>query len=176
MDNKQELIKKLRQHKYPIPIIVLLSAISGYYWLPSSDPDLCQVLSVYDGDTMTLQCPGKTEKTKVRFYCIDTPERQQKPWGKQAGDHLKSIAGDYVRLVEFDQDRYGRIVGEVYAGQMNLNLEQVKSGQAAVYDAYCKDPKYKLAEEEAKQMKKGIWAESGLHQAPWQYRKERRNR
>jgi endonuclease YncB( thermonuclease family) len=171
------LISRLYRQKYPIPIIiiaVILSLVtSQWHSLPSfQKTDECEILSIYDGDTMTLQCPNKTEKTRVRLYCIDTPEKKQTPWGDKARDHLRAITSKHVRLVEIDKDRYGRTVGEVYAGDVNLNLAQVEAGQAAVYDAYCKDPKYKVAENHAKSTKKGIWAMNGLHQTPWKWRKK----
>ncbi|OQW91381.1 MAG: hypothetical protein BWK79_17015 [Beggiatoa sp. IS2] len=130
----------------------------------------CEVLNVYDGDTITVKCPGQADKTKVRFYCIDTPEMKQQPWGEQSRDYLRSIIGKTVHVVEINKDRYGRTVGEVYSGNVNLNLAQVEAGKAAVYDAYCKKPEYKIAEEQAKKAKKGIWSTSGLHQTPWKWR------
>jgi endonuclease YncB( thermonuclease family) len=136
--------------------------------------DECEVLSIYDGDTMTLQCSGNPEKTKVRLYCIDTPEMKQEPWGTQARDYLRSITGNMVKLVELDKDIYERIVGEVYSGNVNLNLAQVKAGKAAVYDAYCENSEYKAAEKEAIDAKLGIWSEPGLHQTPWEWRKQER--
>jgi endonuclease YncB( thermonuclease family) len=132
----------------------------------------CEVLSIYDGDTMTVQCLGNSEKTKVRLYCIDTPERDQIPWGTEARDHLRSVTGKTVKLVEIDEDIYGRTVGEVYSDNINLNLAQVKAGKAAVYDAFCEKPEYQAAETEAKEAQLGIWAEACLHQTPWEWRKQ----
>ena len=174
------MANRLHKQKYPVLVIVIIVVLS---LLMSNDfrrmlfpiaPDECEVLKVYDGDTMTLQCAGKTEKTKVRMYCIDTPEMKQKPWGTQARDHLRSIAGNTVKLVEVDKDRYGRVVGEVYSGDVNLNLAQVKAGKAAVYDAYCKKSEYKAAETEPKEAGLGIWSKPGLHQTPWEWRKQQR--
>ncbi len=176
------LTNRLHKQKYPMIVIIIIMVLS---LLMSKDflrilfpiaPDECEVLSIYDGDTITLQCSGKTEKTKVRLYCIDTPEMKQKPWGTQARDHLRSITGNTVKLVEVDKDRYGRIVGEVHSGEVNLNLAQVKAGKAAVYDAYCKKSEYKAAEKEPKEAKLGIWSEPGLHQTPWEWRKQKRSR
>jgi len=175
------LVRRLHKQKYPVLAIVIIAIASLLVnnnllknaFSPTA-PNECQVLKVYDGDTMTLQCAGKSEKTKVRMYCIDTAEIRQKPWGHQARDHLRSIAGETVRLVEINKDRYGRTVGEVYNGEMNLNLAQVQAGQAAVYDTYCKKPAYKLAENQAKQANLGIWSKYGAHQSPWEWRKEQR--
>ncbi len=177
------LVRRLHKQKYPVLAIVIIAVASllvNNNWLKNAfsptAADECKVLKVYDGDTMTLQCAGKSEKTKVRMYCIDTAEIRQKPWGHQARDHLRSITGETVRLVEINKDRYGRTVGEVYSGEVNLNLAQVKAGQAAVYEAYCKKPAYKLAENQAKQANLGIWSESGSHQSPWEWRKQQRSK
>ena len=173
------LIKRLHQQKYPLFIIILLviaSLLSSEQWLPglfsTSPVNGCEVIKVYDGDTLTLQCPGRNEPTKVRMYCIDTPEIKQKPWGIQARDHLRAIIGKTVQIKEIEKDRYGRIVGEVYSGNVNLNLAQVKAGQAAVYHTYCKNAEYKLAEQQAQAAKSGIWSQPGLQQTPWQWRKQ----
>ena len=120
---------------------------------------------------MTLSC-AENEK-KVRLSCIDAPEMDQTPWGTEARDYLRSIAGSTVKLVELDKDRYGRIVGDVYnSEEVNLNLALVKAGKAAVYDYFCEDTEYKAAELQAKEAKLGIWSEPGLHQTPWEWRKQ----
>ncbi len=143
------LSNRLHKQKYPmlaiIGIIVLSLLLNNggcvQKILFPTNPSSCEVLKIYDGDTMTLQCGS--QKTKVRLYCIDTPEMKQKPWGIQARDHLRAITGKTVNLVEIDKDRYGRTVGEVYSGEINLNLAQVQAGKAAVYETYCKKPEYK---------------------------------
>ncbi len=168
-------------------ILVLILGAAGITlngWLPSDKDsssstnggsgDLCEVKKVADGDTMTVICA--TGEERVRFYCIDTPEMKQKPWGEQARAQLRQYAdvGTQVRLERIDKDRYGRIVAEVYKGDTNLNLAQVEAGQAAVYAQYCKKPIYQQVEQQAQAAKKGIWAESGLQQEPWEWRKEQR--
>ncbi|MDM8564755.1 thermonuclease family protein [Candidatus Halobeggiatoa sp. HSG11] len=175
-------VRQLRKQKYPLAFIVVIVTLSLIMDnctnissnIPYISSDECQVLKIYDGDTMTLQCPDNPKKTKVRLYCIDTPEMKQKPWGTEARDHLRSITGEKVSLVKIDKDRYGRIVGEVYSNNVNLNLAQVKAGKAAVYTRYCKKSEYEVAEKTAKQAKLGIWSKSGLHQAPWKWRKRKR--
>lgn len=166
------LATSLRRQKYPIWVILILMGLTLLFnFFSSSHSEKCSVINIYDGDTLTLQCAS--EKIKVRMYCIDTPEIKQAPWGKQARDHLRSLIGsDLVKLVTFDKDRYHRVVGEVYKGTLNLNLAQVQEGYAAVYTTYCKKSEYSKVENQAKISKKGIWSTSGLHQTPWQWRKE----
>jgi len=167
------LIMRLHRQKYPLLLIAAIALFSLLFNNGSpAASNQCQVLNVHDGDTLTLQC--RAEKIRVRMYCIDAPETQQKPWGEQARDYLRSLVSTTVRLVSIDKDRYGRVVGEVYNGKTNLNLAQVREGQAAVYKAYCKKPEYPLAEEQAKAAKRGIWSKAGLHQTPWQWRKEKK--
>ncbi|MCK5718636.1 MAG: thermonuclease family protein [Thiomargarita sp.] len=175
--------RQLRRRKYPMFIIVgiiFTSFLFQTFQISSQDFSLdssseCKVLKVYDGDTITVQCPNEPKKTRIRFHCIDTPEMRQEPWGEQARDYLRSITGDVIHLVKIDKDRYGRIVGEVYnSDNINLNLAQVEAGQAAVYNRYCEKDEYIEAEERAKQAELGIWSTPGLHQTPWKWRQEQR--
>lgn len=169
IDSLISLINRLHRQKYPVLVIAIIALLS---WLSSFFPstaDPCEVLKIYDGDTMTLRCQG--EQIKVRLYCIDAPEMGQAPWGTQARDYLRSITGSTVKLVRVDKDRYGRIVGEVYNGEMNLNLAQVQAGYVAVYHAYCHKAEYQAAENQAKNANKGIWSTPGLQQTPWEWRK-----
>lgn len=133
----------------------------------------CQVLKVYDGDTMTVSCQG--EKIKVRLYCIDAPELGQVPWGREARDYLRSITGPAVRLETKDKDRYGRQVAEVWMDGQNLNVAMVRAGQAVEYDRYCKQSVYRLAETESRSAQLGVWKASGMHQRPWDWRNQRKS-
>ncbi|EIJ43191.1 micrococcal nuclease-like nuclease [Beggiatoa alba B18LD] len=140
-----------------------------------ADLNQCNIVNISDGDTMRLRCAGADEDIRVRLYCIDAPESKQTPWGTTSKEYLRSIAGDNVRVVKIDTDRYQRIVGEVYSGNANLNLAMVKAGKAAVYRQYCKKREpYEAAEEQAQHAKEGIWKSSGLHQTPWEWRKQQR--
>lgn len=181
-----QLLRRLLRHKSMrnvSVIIVLILGVAGISlsgWLPTdndsdrsnSSSDLCEVKRVSDGDTLTVICASGEEK--VRMYCIDTPEMKQEPWGQQARTQLQRYVdiGAQVRLERIEKDRYGRTVAEVYKGDKNLNLAQVEVGQAAVYTRFCKKPIYQQVEQKARAAGKGIWAESGLQQAPWQWRKE----
>ncbi|MEJ2407072.1 MAG: thermonuclease family protein [Candidatus Thiodiazotropha sp.] len=128
----------------------------------------CSVLSVYDGDTMTVRCNG--DKVKLRLYCIDAPEIGQSPWGVRSRDSLRRMSGDRVDVVLYYRDRYKRMVSEIHSGRKNLNLSLVENGEAAVYPRYCDDAVYDRAEERARSRKLGIWSDAGLHQTPWRWR------
>ena len=143
-------------------------------WLRSADTgaaERCRVNSVYDGDTLRATCDA--EQVKLRFYCIDTPEIKQAPWGRQSRDYLRSITPETVSIIRHDKDRYGRIVAEVMDGQTNLNLAMVLAGQAAVYPRYCHNQAYYTAQQQAQSAQRGIWSQPGLQQTPWQWRHKR---
>lgn len=140
-------------------------------WLPSPKGEVCGVDRVLDGDSLRVVCAkGPVE---VRLHCIDAPERGQVPWAKQSRRNLRVLAGGQVELLEMELDRFGRRVAEVYGTAPNrplLNLEQVRSGNAAVYRRYCSDSRYEAAEHQARQAGLGIWSRPGDHQRPWTYR------
>jgi len=71
-----------------------------------------------------------------------------------------------------DTDRYGRTVGRVYVGNLDVNAELVKQGAAWVYRQFARDRSLLTLEAEAKAAKRGLW---GLPEAqrcpPWDWRK-----
>lgn len=147
---------------------------------PSPEPpinEVWQVIKVADGDTITVL--RGAEKQKIRFACIDAPEKAQ-PLGKESRDYLKSLIaqnGDRVTLKIVDTDRYGRKVAEVFAGSKFLQAEQVKGGMAYVYERYlnnCPDAAaVKQAQDLAQQQRLGVWTDPNSEK-PWDYRKARR--
>lgn len=134
--------------------------------------ETCRVERVRDGDSLRVLCAGGP--LEVRLHCIDAPEREQVPWAKQSRRRLRELASSQVNLVELETDRFGRRVAEVYGtgpGRPLLNLEQVRSGNAAVYRRYCDDPRYERAEREAREAGRGIWSHPGDQRTPWLFRR-----
>lgn len=94
-----------------------------------------RVVGVSDGDTLTLLTADK-QQVKVRLGEIDTPESRQ-PYGERAKQVLSALAfGKEARVVVQDTDKYGRTVGRVYVGTVDVNAEMVKQGAAWVYRQY----------------------------------------
>ena len=52
-------------------------------------------------------------RTRVRLHGIDAPERE-KPYGPITTAALEYMVARSVDLVEVDEDRYGRLVGQLY--------------------------------------------------------------
>lgn len=140
-------------------------------WSFAGSGRLCTLDQVLDGDSLRLTCGGKS--VDVRLYCIDAPEKGQKPWGNRSRAHLKRIATQQVEMRPIQTDRFGRTVAEVHTAtgeRRSLNLEQVKQGHAAVYPRYCEDSRFFRAERKARATSMGIWATPGEHQTPWTFR------
>lgn len=132
-----------------------------------------KVIKVSDGDTITVLDDNKVQH-KVRFYGIDAPEKSQ-PYGEKSRENLASyIAGKYVKVDSRATDRYGRTVGVVYVGKTNVNEAQVADGFAWAYTQYG-GREFKTLENEAKSKGLGLWADK-KPQAPWEYRKNKRNK
>lgn len=145
-----------------------------------ASPSISQYHSVKrisDGDTIVLE-----NGEKVRLCGIDAPESSQ-PLGAESTANLKRLidaAGRKVIVTEMERDRYGRIVGEVFVKRSQdealLNIEQLQSGMAYLYERYAKNcmngSLFPDAESKAKAKKQGVW--KGNYQRPWDYRRQQR--
>lgn len=132
------------------------------------------VTYVSDGDTIHIIVDN--QKYKIRFYGIDTPEKTQK-YGLEAKEFVhKKVANKEVKIEVTDTDRYGRKIGKIYYdGDNYLNEEVVRNGYAWWYEYYAKkDYDLKEAQEYAQSKKLGLWKVENP-QAPWDYRRDKKN-
>lgn len=147
------------------------------------------VVSVADGDTITVKRDGETKK--IRFCGIDAVEKQQK-LGSQAKSYLQSLIdkGDgTVIVIPIEQDRYGRTVAEVFIKpqpgtpgyqseeEIFLNGEMVRAGFARHYTRYSDNCPNKGGIEQYEQMaiknRAGFWSDPNAV-PPWEFRKQTR--
>ena len=117
------------------------------------------VTRVVDGDTVEIETGEK-----VRFICIDTPER-----GEYYYQEAKNYLSDYilnkeVKLIKdiSETDMYGRLLRYVYFEDIFINGKLVEGGYAKVY-RYAPDTKFcddlDILETQAKNKYLGIWSE-----------------
>ena len=107
---------------------------------------------------------------------IDAPELGQ-AYGQEARATLSSIVLNQQVTVAYSKlDRYGRVVGSVFAGDCQLvNLSQLESGSAWFYKAYqCElssssREEYADAQTAAVNARRGLWLVADPV-APWVYR------
>ncbi len=171
-----EMVKRV---KFIVGLIIFLFFVNYGYTFEVSG----KVEKVVDGDTIHVYLyedvigvkKHKKGTVIVRLRGIDAPEKDQ-PFGQDAKRNLKNlVGGKEIKIVIRDIDRYGRIVGYVFVGKTNVNLEQVKLGFAWAYIEYLDRPytsEFYEAEKNARIRKLGLWRESNPI-PPWVWRKRR---
>ncbi len=112
-----------------------------------------KVVKVYDGDTITIvatldfgvyQSP-QLYKFSVRLNGIDTPELKTKNENEKrlaiiARDELKKqLDNKIVELKNVSLEKYGRLLAEVYVGDINVNEWMITNGYAVKYDGGTKE-------------------------------------
>ncbi|WP_292004265.1 thermonuclease family protein [Chlorobium sp.] len=131
-----------------------------------------RVVRVRDGDTIVMLDAGR-ELHVIRLAHIDTPEKNQ-PYGNRAKQFVSSLVyGKTVRIDVTDRDRYGRLIGVVYIGATNVNLQLVRHGYAWWYREYSRDVSYGRTELDAFERRSGLWADS-RPVPPWEWRRKKR--
>ncbi|MBD1852997.1 thermonuclease family protein [Cyanobacteria bacterium FACHB-502] len=161
------------------PLLALLTLASCCLSLLAAPQTIAQplnatVISTGDGDTLRISQNGRN--MTVRLSCIDSPEAQQ-PGGQAAANRLRQLLlqGQAVQLVQTDTDRYGRVVGVVFANGRMINLQLVEEGHAVVYPEYlsnCPNSRDALlaAETQARAARRNFWAQSSPTM-PWDWRR-----
>ena len=142
----------------------------------SSSPSLAEITgraSVVDGDTIEIR------HERIRLFGIDAPEGKQRCYIKgkswRCGQHSAFALADligraWVRCIEKDRDRYGRIVAVCFLGQKNVNAWMVREGWAVAYRHFSRD--YIAEERESSAAKRGLW--QGEFIMPWDWRRGKR--
>jgi endonuclease YncB( thermonuclease family) len=128
-----------------------------------------QVIRVLDGDTIEVLHEEKPER--IRLYGIDCPEKGQ-AFGQKAKQATSSLLfGKDVRIESHGRDKHGRTLGTVFDGELNVNQDLVKEGWCWWFRKFVpKDRVLQQFEQEAKDAKKGLWADPNPV-APWLYRR-----
>ena len=127
------------------------------------------VIDVADGDTFTLQTQDGKE-VKIRLAEIDSPEGGQ-PYSSDAKAALYSlINGKDVRVKAHSRDQFGRTIGRVYVGDLDVVEEMVRIGAAWVYREYVIDRGLYSVEKDAKAAKRGLWGTGEAETSPpWEW-------
>jgi len=132
-----------------------------------------KVVKVTDGDSINILIDET--QFRIRLAEIDAPERGQPYWKKSREALANYVAGKKVQVFEVAIDRYERIVGQVYVGDVWVNGELVKGGYAYVYPRYATTERLYDFEEEAQESQVGIWKLPESERIrPWKWRKQKR--
>ncbi len=138
-----------------------------------------KVVGIADGDTITIFDMANKQQS-IRLQGIDSPEMRQ-DFGEQAKQNLANlIYGRQVTIEYSKRDNYGHILGKVLLlDGLDVNLEQIKDGMAWHYKQYEDEQlkadrkTYARAEREAREARRGLWADT-LPMPPWAWRRTER--
>ncbi len=103
---------------------------------------IAKVLSVYDGDTITIaiEFENKIRQERCRLIGIDTPEirtknLEEKKKGLEARDYLSNlILGKIIEVQCGEWDKYGRLLVSISYNNININEHMKEKGYAKTYD------------------------------------------
>ena len=112
------------------------------------------VIKVYDGDTFTLAGylpypESPLYRFSVRLNGIDTPEIKGKSEKEKedaiiAKNELQMLILDKrITLRNVQTEKYGRLLAEVYIGDLHVNQHMLDKGLAVKYDGGTKGTPYK---------------------------------
>jgi endonuclease YncB( thermonuclease family) len=123
-----------------------------------------------DGDTISVMHDGRAER--VRLEGIDCPEDGH-PFGKAAKQATSGLVfGHEVRVHAVGHDRYGRTIGRVYVGDIDVNLQVVRLGLAWHFKRYSSEEALAHAESDARTARRGLWSDPHAL-PPWEWRRTR---
>lgn len=121
-----------------------------------------RVIKVYDADTITIAAKLPYDESplyrfSVRLNGIDAPEikgkgvsEEEKAAAKTARDFVANLVlNKYVTLQNIQNEKYGRVLADVYIGDIWLNDTLIKERYAVKYDGKTKQKpnswlKYKI--------------------------------
>lgn len=139
------------------------------------------VFRVYSGDTIKVE--DSDTIVQVRLAGIDAPETGEdldspgQPLSEESRVYLSGlIFKTTVDVVSYGYDIENRIIGAVFLGEKNINLEMVRAGLAEVYPGkappgFDLNP-FRRAEKSARAANKGIWSLGEAYVRPEQWRKQ----
>lgn len=152
-------------------IALALAAVAALAAAPSSADFSGRVVSVADGDTLTVREGARD--VHVRLWGVDAPERGQ-PWSQRARQALVARALRHdAQVAERGKDSYGRTLARVRVDGVDLAEAQLRDGWAWVFLRYTSDPALLALESDARKARRGLWAERDP-EPPWRYRERMR--
>lgn len=118
------------------------------------------VTRVVDGDTIDVEVSGET--VEVRLVAINAPDEGE-CYADRSRDHLiETLRDEPVEIQVTGEDRFGRTLAHVFAGDRHINVEMIELGLAFAVTPEAGDPfasEVLGAEDGAYFSRAGIWAE-----------------
>ena len=138
------------------PLAALMLCLSA--GLASAELRSGWVSWVLDGDTVQVLLEGQSEPIKLRLKDMDAPELCQ-PGGEAAREALVALAlRQRVEVELLAEDVYGRQVGRVVRGGLDLGAEMVHTGMAWAYRFRTGQGPYARLQRQAQKNQWGLFA------------------
>ena len=111
----------------------------------------CEIVKIIDGDTVDVDIDLGfgvwLKKERIRMFGIDTPESrtrdlEEKKYGLAAKEFLTKwlSAGNITLKTQKDAEgKFGRILGELWYGDININQKMIEEHHAVEYKGQSKD-------------------------------------
>jgi micrococcal nuclease len=160
-----------------MPALIWVIALLVFPYFSFADQYKCS--RVVDGDT--IQVDNNGNQLIIRLVGIDAPELPKKknlpgqPFCVKAKEYLVNLILNKVVDIKFyGKNQNGRLLGEVFVDEININLEMIYAGLAEVYRG--KPARnldiaiYRNAERKAKGSIQGIWVLRDQYFSPWDWR------
>ena len=150
-------------------ILLALALLTQPTW---AEEFIGQVVGITDGDTIKVLRHGHAEVVRLRG--IDAPEKGQ-AHGQRAKQYLGGLVfGTNVTVQAVQRDRHGRMLANVLLPDgRNVNEEMVRAGYAWWFRRYSPDGRLARLEAEAREARRGLWADRSPL-PPWEHRRQHR--
>lgn len=147
--SSSEDLKQLLEPRPPTPRAVAYALANTVEFIPPFVEG--QVVKVYDGDTFTIASllphyeDSPVYRVHIRMLGIDSPELKstnvgEKRIAKDAQTALSNlILGKWVKLRDTGNDKYGRLLANVYLGNLHVNQWMLDNDWAVEYDGGTKN-------------------------------------
>jgi micrococcal nuclease len=122
-------------------VLPFLADALGGALRPAAGAEMCRVVQVIDGDTVSLWCPARgVERARITGY--DTPElfspscpsELLRAWKAKWQLRWLILTAGEVRSVRTGTDRYGRALVSLFVDGRNVSQEMIAAGNARPYD------------------------------------------
>ncbi len=133
------------------------------------------VIVVIDGDTVLFKPDhyGAASRAflKIRLADIDAPEKDQ-PFGEAAKRALGAwVLNQRVEVDTVATDVYGRTIGRIRSGALQVNAEMVRQGYAWA-STWAGNADLRDAQQAARRARRGLWQDDAPT-PPWKWRQAR---
>ena len=107
----------------------------------------------------------------MQLESIDSPEPEQ-AFGAKAKQAMSDLVfGKVVTILKTGEDDFGRTLAFVVVDGVNTSEAMIRDGYAWHYEQYSDDETLAAIETEARDAKRGLWAEAEP-EPPWDFRKK----